>query len=97
METLFLSPCHFLCPLSDHHLIVEVVTKDFQRSIKCHINYISCPPNDLNLQLDRLYPALFETLAEFGEKFDFKTLPELLRDYHAQLDRTQPQDVNSKN
>jgi len=41
-------------------------------------------------KLDKLYPALFETLAEFGEKFDFKTLPELLSDYHAQLDRTEP-------
>jgi len=41
-------------------------------------------------KLGKLYPALFETLTEFGEKFDFKTLPQLLLDYHAQLDRTQP-------
>ena len=46
--------------------------------------------NVFQFQLGKLYPALFETLAEFGEKFDFKTLPQLLFDYHAQLDRTQP-------
>ena len=45
---------------------------------------------DPTLQLDQLYPVLLETLHQFGEEFEFKSLKELLEDYHAQLNRTQP-------
>jgi len=41
-------------------------------------------------KLDLLYPALYETLKEFGEKFEYKTFPELIVDFHAQLNRTEP-------
>jgi len=37
-----------------------------------------------------LYPALYETLLQFGEKFDYKSFKELIVDFHAQLDRTEP-------
>jgi len=41
-------------------------------------------------KLELLYPALYETLMQFGEKFDYKSLKELIVDFHAQLDRTEP-------
>jgi len=41
-------------------------------------------------KLELLYPALYETLAEFGEKFEYNTLKELLVNFHAQLNRTEP-------
>jgi len=41
-------------------------------------------------KLELLYPALYETLMEFGEKFDFKSFKELIVDFHAQLNRTEP-------
>ena len=43
-----------------------------------------------SFQLELLYPALYETLIQFGEKFDYKSLKELIVDFHAQLDRTEP-------
>merc|ERR1719419_22083 len=41
-------------------------------------------------KLDLLYPTFYETLQEFDEKFEFKSLKELIVDFHAQLNRTEP-------
>ena len=41
-------------------------------------------------QMGDRVPALYETLIQFGEKFDYKSLKELIVDFHAQLDRTEP-------
>eukprot|EP00092_Neocalanus_flemingeri_P028442 GFUD01030884.1.p1 GENE.GFUD01030884.1~~GFUD01030884.1.p1 ORF type:complete len:449 (+),score=81.39 GFUD01030884.1:29-1348(+) len=41
-------------------------------------------------KLELLYPAFYETMKEFGEKYEYKSFKELIVDFHAQLDRTEP-------
>ena len=46
------------------------------------------------LQLEQLYPALQQTLAQFGESYEYKGLRELVADHAMQLNRTEPRLVS---